>query len=80
MARGVKSELTPAEIADRDLQWLIHKMPTILQTRCHYEIDAEVVEFLRGIAKTCNSVALFHQRRLGITREGVPGRRPKDVA
>jgi hypothetical protein len=72
MTRGVKAavELSPEEIAQRDLTWLEFTLGRELSKMRleseHGEVDEALTLFLRGIARTANAVARHYENQLGL--------------
>ena len=69
----IVEELTEEQIVERDLAWLRNRAGNALMS---VNNEVSLAYLLRGIAKTCNRIALFYERKNGTVHEG-PGRRPR---
>lgn len=78
MTSGVKGSgpdggLTPAEIAERDLFWLVEEAGEAISKQLASD-ERRVPALLRGIARTASKTALHYERAMGQPRGTKAGR------
>jgi hypothetical protein len=77
--RAANGEMTPAQIAERDLFWLIEQAGGAI-TVVLEENESGLPAMLRGIARTASKTALHYERQLGLPPPDNRGRKKKGGA